>query len=96
MSEIAALLFAKRSQSPFTITICVHPCSFHPGEFRGCGSSVTDAKADDLWVSSPVKNQLYLVQYMDPSVVAATLEELITAPPQNLSISTQYRPERSS
>jgi hypothetical protein len=44
--------------------------------------TITDANADDLWVSSPVKNQLYLVQYTDPSAVAATLEELITAPPQ--------------
>jgi hypothetical protein len=48
----------------------------------GGSLTITDAKADDLWVSSPVKNQLYLVQYLDPSVVAATLEALITAPPQ--------------
>jgi len=48
----------------------------------GGSLTITDAKADDLWVSSPVKNQLYLVQYMDPSAVAATLEQLITAPPE--------------
>ena len=46
----------------------------------GGSLTITDAKADDLWVSSPVKNQMYLVQYLDPSVVAATLEQLITAP----------------
>jgi hypothetical protein len=48
----------------------------------GGSLTITDAKADDLWVSSPVKNQLYLVQYSDPSVIAATLEQLITAPPK--------------
>ena len=48
----------------------------------GGSLTITDAKADDLWVSSPVKNQMYLVQYLDPSVVAATLEQLITAPPK--------------
>jgi len=46
----------------------------------GGSLTITDAKADDLWVSSPVKNQMYLVQYLDPSVIAATLEQLITAP----------------
>lgn len=48
----------------------------------GGSLAITHAEADDLWKSSPVKNQLYLVQYWDPSVVAATIEELITAPPQ--------------
>jgi len=47
----------------------------------GGSLTITDAQADDLWVTSPVKNQLYLVQYVDPSVVAATFEQLITAPP---------------
>jgi hypothetical protein len=44
---------------------------------------ITDAKADDRWVSSPIKNQVYLVQYSDPSIVASTLEKLITAPPRS-------------
>jgi len=44
---------------------------------------ITDAKADDRWVSSPIKNQVYLVQYSDPSIVASTLEQLITAPPRS-------------
>jgi hypothetical protein len=43
--------------------------------------TITDAQADDAWVTSPVKNQLYLVQYAKPSVIAATIEQLITAPP---------------
>jgi len=47
----------------------------------GGSITITDAKADDAWVSSPVKNQLYLVQYAKPAVIAATIEQLITAPP---------------
>jgi hypothetical protein len=46
---------------------------------------ITDAKADDRWVSTPIKNQVYLVQYSDPSIVASTLEQLITAPPHSMS-----------
>jgi hypothetical protein len=47
----------------------------------GGSLTITDAQADDAWVSSPVKNQLFLVQYAKPSVIAATIEQLITAPP---------------
>jgi hypothetical protein len=47
----------------------------------GGSVQITDAVANDSWVTSTIKNQLYLVQYSDPSIVASTLEQLITAPP---------------